>query len=256
MRVLYVAGEVAPFSTTTSVARLARLLPEHLYEREGYEVRVFMPRYGTVSERRNRLHEVIRLSGAEIQVGDTKGTLNVKVASVPGIRLQVYFLDNVHFFKRKGIYKDRKTEQLFEDNAERALYFARAVFDTTTKLGWAPDILHASGWISAFAPALLKTELAEHELFASTKSVYTPDDADVDVRLSAERATELGLPEGCADRELRVVGADYADVVATGDAPSWEDAVELVGEDEDILNKAIALYSELSGITVPDPTPA
>lgn len=256
MRVLYVAGEISPFSTTTSVARLARLLPEHLYEREGFEVRVFMPRYGTVSERKNRLHEVIRLSGAEIQVGDNKGTLNVKVASVPGIRLQVYFLDNIHFFKRKGIYKDRKTDQIFEDNAERALYFARAAFDTTAKLGWAPDILHASGWVSAFAPVLLKTELAEHNLFANTKSVFTPDDSDVDIRLTAARAEELNLPEDCADRELRAVGAAYADVVATGDAPSWNDAVELVGEDDEILNRAISLYAQLSGVATPAPTPA
>lgn len=253
---LYVAGEVAPFSTTTSVARLARLLPEHLYEREGYDVRVFMPRYGTVSERKNRLHEVIRLSGAEIHVGDKKGTLNVKVASVPGIRLQVYFLDNVHFFKRKGIYKDRKTDELFEDNAERALYYARAVFDTTNKLGWAPDILHASGWVSALAPVLLKTELAEHELFSGTKSIFTPDDSDVDIRLTTERAVELGLPEDCGDRELRVIGASYADAITTVENPSWEGALELVGEDDEILKRATTLYSQLTGIPIPDPTPA
>ena len=101
-----------------------------------------MPRYGTVSERRNRLHEVIRLSGSEITLGDHTETLRVKVASIPGIRLQVYFMDNDFYFKRKGIYRDRQGN-LFADNLERSAFYARAVIRTIRNLGWQPDLVHA-----------------------------------------------------------------------------------------------------------------
>ncbi|HIL56429.1 MAG TPA: glycogen synthase, partial [Rhodothermales bacterium] len=163
MRVLYVAGEVAPFSETTDTAQLLRTLPEVLQEEKGIEPRIMMPRYGVVSERRNRLHEVIRLSGTKVPVGSDTDTLQVKVASIPGIRLQVYFMDSVAYFKRKGLYKDRKTDALFKDNPGRALYFARAALLTAQKLGWGPDIVHASGWIAAFVPHILQTEFADSE---------------------------------------------------------------------------------------------
>ena len=134
MRVLFVAGEVAPFSETSQAAHFARHVPEHLQEEHGVEPRILMPRYGTVSERRNRLHEVIRLSGADVEAGGTSDTLKVKVASIPGIRLQVYFMDSVHFFKRKGVLADRKSHEEFEDNAARALFFARAALGTLVAL--------------------------------------------------------------------------------------------------------------------------
>ena len=178
MRVLFVAGEVAPFSETTDTAQAMRVLPEALQEHQDVEPRILMPRYGVVSERRNRLHEVIRLSGAEITAGDATDTLKVKVASIPGIRLQVYFMDSVHFFKRKGLYRERKTEVLFEDNPARALFFARAALSTVGKLGWGPDVVHAAGWIGALVPHVIKTELADSELFANARTVYTPDPAD------------------------------------------------------------------------------
>jgi len=246
MRVLFVAGEVAPFSKSTPAAQLIRELPEQLQESGDFEVRIMMPRYGTVSERRNRLHEVIRLSGAEIPVGDHTETLKVKVASIPGIRLQVYFMDNAHYFKRKGLFKDRKTEEVFEDNAERALYFGKAALSTAEKLGWAPDIVHASGWIAGYVPILLKGELADHPLFSNTKSVYTPDDAAVDVRVSSERATELGLPPETADLEIREVGAQHADAIAFRDADVTEGGVDLSGEAAEVAGRAAALYRQIT----------
>lgn len=247
MRVLFIAGEVAPFSKTTKAAQLIRELPEQLQERGDFEVRIMMPRYGTVSERRNRLHEVIRLSGAEIPVGERVETLKVKVASIPGIRLQVYFMDNVHFFKRKGLFRDKKSEQIFEDNAERALYFARAALSTAENLGWSPDIVHASGWIAGLTPLVLKGELAEDPLFGNTKVVYTPDNAEVDVRLTAERTEKLGLPAEVADRELRELGLAYADAAAAGPGRPVEDAVDLSGDPAEVAERAAALYRQLTG---------
>lgn len=250
MRVLFVAGEVAPFSKTTKAAQLIRHLPEQLQEMGEFEARIMMPRYGTVSERRNRLHEVIRLSGAEIGVGDRTETLKVKVASIPGIRLQVYFMDNVHYFKRKGLFRDRKSEALFEDNPERALYFGRSALNTAENLGWSPDVVHASGWIAGFVPMLVKGEFSDHELFASSKVVYTPDDAEVDVRLTPDQAAALNLPEDCGDREIREIGASYADAVAFGDGRAVEGGVDLSGDPAEAAERAAALYREISDAKV------
>lgn len=250
MRVLYVAGEVAPFSKSTPAANLIRELPEQLQERADIEPRIMMPRYGTVSERRNRLHEVIRLSGAEIACGERVETLKVKVASIPGIRLQVYFIDNVHYFKRKGLFRDRKTDELFPDNVERALFYGRAALCTAENLGWSPDVVHASGWIAGFVPMLVKTELADHELFSHTKVVYTPDAADVDVTVTKEIAAELELPDGVGGRELRDVGIGFADAVACGAGRKVDGAVDLSGDAGDPVELAATLYRELTDAQV------
>ena len=251
MRVLFVAGEVAPFSDTTETARLIRALPEALQETKGVEPRIMMPRYGIVSERRNRLHEVIRLSGAEIPVGEASDTLKVKVASIPGIRLQVYFMDSVDYFKRKGLHRERKTEVLFEDNPHRALFYARAALSTAEKLGWGPDVVHASGWIASFIPHVLHTELADNELFAAARSVYTPDVIeDYTAELTAEQAAELGLPESFGGRPLRAIGLETATAVAyaTGDAAGdgEPEGPVLDGEPEAMADAAADLYASLS----------
>lgn len=215
MRVLFVAGEVAPFSETTETAQLLRVLPEALHENQGVEPRIMMPRYGVVSERRNRLHEVIRLSGAVIPVGEATDTLKVKVASIPGIRLQVYFMDAVDFFKRKGLHRLRKDGPIFEDNPARALFFARAALSTAEKLGWNPDIVHASGWISSLVPYVLQNDLADSEQFGAAKSVFTPDVvADFEPAISAADAASLGLPEAWAGKSLRDIGLTTATAAA------------------------------------------
>ena len=250
MRVLFVAGEVAPFSDTTETARLIRALPEALQETKDVEPRIMMPRYGIVSERRNRLHEVIRLSGAEIPVGEDSDTLKVKVASIPGIRLQVYFMDSVDYFKRKGLHKERKTEQLFEDNPHRALFYARAALSTVEKLGWSPDVVHAAGWISAFVPHVLHNELGEHELFASSTSVYTPDVVEgYTPELTAEQASALGLPDALGGKSMREIGLTAASGVAyaAGDeaGPGEPEGPVIEGEPEAMADQAAELYGSL-----------
>ena len=192
MKILFVSDAVTPFCTSSGAATIVRNLPEQLYNEGGYEMRIMMPRYGVVSERKNRLHEVIRLSGTRIKMATRTETLKVKVASIPGTRLQVYFMDNNQYFKRKGVYRTAQNPQFFEDNMERALFFGRASLETIRKLGWAPDVIHAFGWLSGFVPMLLQTEYAGEDIFGNTQSVFTPiaapfDDAIDDAFADAER---------------------------------------------------------------------
>lgn len=255
MRVLYVAGEVAPFTELTDAARLIRTLPEALQEHCDVEPRIMMPRYGVVSERKNRLHEVIRLSGAEIPVGDETETLAVKVASIPGIRLQVYFMDNDAYFKRKGVHKHKKSGELFKDNPARALFFARAALETAKTLHWDPAVIHASGWMAAFVPHLLDTEYVDEELFAETESAYTPDVLDdYTAELTAEEAAALHLPDHFAGRTLREIGlstagtAVYAgdDAPADGepDGPTLDPSADL----DTLAESAGDVYTALTGV--------
>src|SRR5690606_13465561 len=167
---------------------------------------------GTISERRNRLHEVIRLSGAEIPMGEASETLKVKVASIPGIRLQVYFMDNRAYFKRKGVFSDKQGNE-FEDNAERALFFARAALETIKNLGWNPDIVHAFGTMSGLVPLLLRTEYASEPLFAEARVVFTPCSSRVQANFPAALATAVTVPDVAevADRHVEEIGKSFAD---------------------------------------------
>ena len=246
MKVLFVAGEVAPFSETTDVAHLMRTLPERLQELHGVEPRIVMPRYGVVSERRNRLHEVIRLSGAEIPVGDQTDTLRVKVASIPGIRLQVYFMDSVAFYKRKGLHTNRKDGVMFEDNPARALFLARAALSTAQKLGWVPDIVHATGWIGALAPHVI----GEDATLDRTRTVYTPDLVEDFEPVMAPADTEtLGLPEAFGGMTMRAIGLTTADAAAYGPGDAARDGEPdgpvLDGDPDGSAERAAALYASL-----------
>lgn len=253
MKILYVAGEVAPFSESSAAAGLMRTLPEAVQELAGFETRILMPRYGVVSERRNRLHEVIRLSGTEIPVGKDGDTLKVKVASIPGIRLQVYFMDSLKYYKRKGLHSDRKTGEVFTDNPARALFFARAALHTAQRLGWGPEVVHASGWIAALVPFVLRTEHAEDPLFSHARTVFTPDTPDAPVLVTAADAEKLGLPETFVGKDLREIGRETADVTAYAaaeDVPEGESlatAPVLEGDMQTLADQGTALYRAVAG---------
>lgn len=248
MRILYVSGEVAPFTADTETSLLVRQLPELISESGDFETRIMMPRYGTISERKNRLHEVIRLSGAEIPIDGETETLKVKVASIPGIRLQVYFMDNKKLFKRKGIAagKDGKP---FADNPQRALFFSRAVLETIRKLGWGPDVVHAFGWMSGYVPLLLKTEFADEPLFENVKVVYTPDEGAVDAALTAEQAEAEGWPAGTAatDEAPTAVGAAHADALLypPSATPDEAGALQFDAAPEAQCEQAAGLYEQM-----------
>ncbi|MEL7020248.1 MAG: glycogen/starch synthase [Bacteroidota bacterium] len=170
-KVLIVTQEMKPYTALSEISEIARKLPQYVQEK-GMEIRVLMPRFGTINERRHRLHEVVRLSGMNIIVDDDDFPLIIKVASVPGARMQVYFLDNEDFFKRKSVFEDAKG-QPFDDNAERMIFFCKGVVETVKKFGWAPDIVHCHGWMTSLIPLYIKNAYRTEPLFQHSKMIYS-----------------------------------------------------------------------------------
>ncbi len=171
-KILYVTQEMLPFVPETDMALMGRFLPQAVQEKSR-EIRSFMPKWGIINERRNQLHEVIRLSGMNIVVDDTDHPLVIKVASIPAARMQIYFIDNDDFFSgRKMALEEDENE--YGDNAERATFYARGVLETIKKLKWSPDIIHCLGWMSGLLPLYIKTAYAEEPSFRDCKVVFTP----------------------------------------------------------------------------------
>ncbi|HPC98237.1 MAG TPA: glycogen/starch synthase [Bacteroidales bacterium] len=170
-KVLFISQEITPYLSESKISRIGRYLPQGIQER-GKEIRTFMPRYGCINERRNQLHEVIRLSGMNLIIDDTDHPLIIKVASIQSARMQVYFIDNDDYFQRKHVVADSNGKE-FEDNDERALFFARGVIETVKKLRWAPDIVHCHGWMSALVPVYLRDIYHDDPLFSDFKIVYS-----------------------------------------------------------------------------------
>lgn len=170
-RVLIVTHEMKPYNIFSEAATIANQLPVYLQEK-GMEIRVLMPRFGTINERRHRLHEVVRLSGMNIIIDDDDNPLIIKVASLPGARLQVYFLDNEDYFKRKTVFTD-ETGKFYEDNHERMVFFCKGVMETVKKFGWPPDIIHCHDWMSSLIPMYLKTVYKKDPVFHNAKSIYS-----------------------------------------------------------------------------------
>ncbi len=170
-KILIVTQEMKPYTALSEISEIARKLPQYVQE-NGMEIRVLMPRFGTINERRHRLHEVVRLSGMNIIVDDDDFPLIIKVASLPGARMQVYFLDNEDFFKRKSVFEDDEGNG-FEDNSDRMIFFCKGVIETVKKFGWAPDIVHCHGWMTSLVPLYLKTAYAKEPIFQNSKVVYS-----------------------------------------------------------------------------------
>ncbi len=173
-RVLFVTQEMKPYTTAGEISEILNQLAPYAYNK-GYEVRVLMPKYGLINERRHRLHEVVRLSGMNIIVDDDDFPLIIKVASLPGSRMQVYFLDNEEFFKRKQIFHDAD-EQPFKDNADRMVFFCKGVMETVKKFGWAPDIIHCHGWMTSLVPLYLNKIYRNDPIFEKAKLIYSAYD--------------------------------------------------------------------------------
>lgn len=170
-KILYICPEVTPYLPETHISTICRYLPQAIQE-GGREVRVFMPRYGNINERRNQLHEVIRLSGMNLIIDDTDHQLIIKVASIPGARLQIYFIDSEDFFSRKAATQDAEGNY-FEDNDERAMFFARGVLETVKKLRWSPTIVHCHGWFTNFAPVYLRKIFKDDPIFSKAKIILS-----------------------------------------------------------------------------------
>ena len=170
-RVLFVNSEIFPYLPENEISHIGRYLPQGIQEMKK-EIRSFMPRYGCINERKNQLHEVIRLSGMNIVINDVDRPLVIKVASISAARMQVYFIDNEDYFHRKSIYCDENGE-FFSDNCERAIFFARGVLETVKKLRWAPDVIHCQGWISHILPLYLKKAYIDDPIFSNSKIVLS-----------------------------------------------------------------------------------
>lgn len=170
-RILFVNSEITPYLPASDIATIGRYLPQGIQDHKR-EVRSFMPRFGCINERKHQLHEVIRLSGMNLIISDVDHPLIIKVATIAGTRIQVYFIDNEDYFKRKETFHGADGE-FFGDNDERAIFFARGVLETVKKLRWVPDVIHCHGWISHLVPAYLKKAYKEDPIFSSCKIVLS-----------------------------------------------------------------------------------
>ncbi|MCK0130173.1 glycogen/starch synthase [Flavobacteriaceae bacterium F08102] len=168
-RILFVSSEVVPYLPETDTASTSFEVSRQMHNK-GAQTRIFMPRFGVINERRHQLHEVIRLSGMNLIINDMDMPLIIKVASIPKERMQVYFIDNDEYFKRKALYKDENGD-LFDDNDERAIFFAKGVIETVKKLNWSPDIIHVHGWMASLLPLYLREYYKNDPLFEDSKIV-------------------------------------------------------------------------------------
>jgi len=223
-KVLFVSQEITPYVEANHLSTIGRYLPQGIQEK-GREIRTFMPKYGTVNERRNQLHEVIRLSGMNLIIDDTDHPLIIKVASIQSCRMQVYFIDNEEYFQRKSLMTD-ETGAYHEDNDERSIFFCRGVIETVKKLGWSPDIIHCNGWISAPMPILIKKVFNEDPLFADTKVIYSIFDEEFSPALNKKFAQKIQMT-GISDADVKRVkdptfsnltkfAIDYSDGIIKG----------------------------------------
>lgn len=225
-RVLFVNSEMSPYLSETGIADISLALAQGIQDKK-VEIRSFMPRYGLINERKNQLHEVIRLSGMNIVIGDVDRPLIIKVASLPSARMQVYFIDNEDFFRRKAIYTDA-SGKFFKDNAERAVFFARGVLETVKKLRWSPDVIHCTGWISHILPLYLKKYYKDDPIFAGSKVVLSLVD-DLPAEKFGNNFAELVKFQGVEDADVKHItdptginlaklAVDYSDGVIAADA--------------------------------------
>lgn len=240
MKVLYITHEMDPYASLTEIAKLARTLPERMQD-DGVEVRVFMPRYGKINERKHRLHEVIRLSGINITVGDEDNPMIIKVASLPIAKIQIYFLDNEDFFHRKAYLKD-ENDEFFDDNDHRTLFFNKGVIEIATKLGWEPDIIHVMGWMGNLVPFYARNQYKNEPVFKNSKIVFNTYDTDFSEPIG-EKYAENGHIEIDAPAELNMdnpncqdlykIGVTYADAVinsSNGSMPGLTEYINTLGK--------------------------
>ncbi|MDL1914096.1 MAG: starch synthase [Bergeyella sp.] len=221
-KILYVTTEMFPYQESSSIASTVNKMALKMH-REGRDVRVFMPRFGPISERKFQLHEVIRLSGMNIIINDLDQPLIIKVASLPGERLQMYFIDNEEYFKRKFYYTD-ENDRFYEDNDERAVFFAKGVIETVKKLNWVPDIIHFNGWMSSFVPIYLKNYYRKDFYFSKTTlvmSLYNEEDAEFNPKvketLRFDNITDIKSIKEPKVQNFVIESMEFVDKIVKGD---------------------------------------
>ena len=218
---MFVSQEIAPYTGETIMGNVASLLPQKTQE-SGKDIRMFLPRFGIINERRHQLHEVIRLSGMNLIIDDFDHQLIIKVASIQKLRLQVYFIDNDEYFPKKQMFNDLDGK-FMTNNDERMIFYCKGVIETVRKLGWAPDVIHCQGWFTSLVPMYIKTLYSEDPLFENVKVIYSVFDNSFDGVLSDTIADKL-LYENLEEKDVEAVkkpnihnlhkfATDYADAV-------------------------------------------
>jgi starch synthase len=196
-KILFVSQEIVPFLEHSEVGNIARKLPQGIQEK-GKEIRTFMPRFGLINERRNQLHEVIRLSGMNLIIDDSDHPLIIKVASIQSARMQVYFIDNEEYFQRKMVFRDAK-KKFYKDNEDRMVFFCRGVLETVKKLGWSPDVIHCHGWMTSMIPFFVKTGYKDEPMFKNSRVVYSSYLQDMEENFSPNFTKKLKMDGVTAD---------------------------------------------------------
>ena len=226
-RVLYVSSEVIPYLPETEISSMSFEAPRLVNNNSG-QIRIFMPRYGNINERRHQLHEVIRLSGMNLVINDLDMPLIIKVASIPKERMQVYFIDNEDYFKRKATYADEEGN-FYSDNDERAIFFAKGVIETVKKLNWAPDIIHVHGWLASFLPLYLRNYYGNEPLFENSKIVTSVYNQSFDGELNANTVDKIKF-DAIDDEAIEdLIKPNYVNIMKIAIANS--DAV-IIGSEE------------------------
>ena len=241
-RILYLAQEITPYLPDSEIATICRNLPQGIQER-GREIRTFMPKFGNINERRNQLHEVIRLSGMNLIIDDTDHPLIIKVASIQAARMQVYFIDNDDFFQRKHTTVDEDGNE-YEDNDDRSIFFVRGVLETIKKLRWIPDLIHCHGWMSALTALYIKRMYADDPCLRQAKVVYSIYNDDFKTPLSKGFSTKLRadgakakdgelLKKDTSFIALSKLAIDFADGVIQGSETINPELAEYIATKED-----------------------
>lgn len=233
-KLLFITHEMSPFLELTKISEITRQLPQAMQDK-GLEIRILMPRFGNINERRNRLHEVIRLSGMNIVIAENDNPLIIKVASIPAARMQVYFLDNEDYFQRKHVFNDAKGK-FYEDNDERTIFFCKGALETVKKLGWSPDVVHCHGWMTSLVPAYLRTIYKDDPTFKDAKIIYSVYEDSFSESLGKDFAAKAVM-KGMQHDDV----TSYTDATITAinkAAIEYSDAVVYGAENlnEDVLN--------------------
>ena len=238
-KILYVSSEVVPYLPENEISSMSFEIPK-MINKQGGQIRIFMPRYGNINERRHQLHEVIRLSGINLVIDDLDMPLIIKIASIPKERIQVYFIDNEDYFKRKATLTD-EDGKLFEDNDERAIFFAKGVIETVKKLNWAPDVIHVHGWMASLLPLYLKEYYKDEPLFNGSKVVTSVYGQSFDESLNPELINKVKFDEIEAGHLENLATPNYVNLMKT--AIDFSDGLikgskELPGELEDYISSS------------------
>lgn len=240
-KVLFITQEITPYVSASEMANVGRNLPQAIQEK-GREIRTFMPKWGNINERRNQLHEVIRLSGMNLIIDDTDHPLIIKVASIQSARMQVYFIDNDDYFQNRLQTVDENGVE-YDDNENRAIFYARGVLETVKKLRWCPDVIHCHGWMTALAPLYIKKAYKDEPSFRDTKIVFSVYEDDFKNPFSSDFASKLML-KGVTKKDVEPLqgSIDYATLCKF--AIDYSDGVI---QNSEKVNEEVMAYAAQSG---------